>query len=385
MKRKKLFLALTLSAITSFVSKQPFFLSASSIAIAQTPSPASTQSNEVDRLFKQGTEQSQRGQLQEALKTFQRALAIAREVKDRSREAQVLYAIGNTHLALQQYSQVIAAYQQALPLFQELRSLSVHDPSVVLIDFLIAQIHSQTGQSYSLLGEYAKSEIASNQALTLLQPVLEQAKASRDSNMERQIRQIFFVSYSTLSQNYLAQEQYEPALKHEQSALEIVRQLGDRKQEQASLESIVSIYNLQSIAYQRQQNYERALESFRQGLKIAEANKFQRWQGMILHAIGQIYVFRQDFTQGLKYHNQALEVAQQSKDQFVQNQVLFGRDAIYRKLSRYPEALADFQQAYNLLKATGDSIGAASMLLPMGQIYMAQNKYEKAPQCLSTS
>ncbi|KAM3092498.1 CHAT domain-containing protein [Phormidesmis sp. 146-35] len=374
MKPQQLTLALVSGAIICFVGVSS--LSVGSVAIAQPPSSASTPSNEADRLFKQGTEQSQRGQSQEALKTFQRALAIVREMKDRSREAQILYAIGNTHFALQQYSEAVEAYQQALPLFRDQRNLLARDPNVSWIDVSIAQIHSQIGQIYSLIGEYAKSQTSFDQALALFQSVLEQAKASQD--MKRLIRQNMLVSYGTLSISFLTQKQYEPALKYQQSALETARQLKDSKQEQASLELIVTIYALQGNAYQQQQKYESALESFQKGLKIAEANNFQRWQGMTLLAIGQIYVSRQDFTQGLKYQNQALAVAQQNKNRSVQIQVLFGRGAIYRKLSRYPEALADFQQAHDLLKTTGDSLGAASMLVPMGEIYAVQNQSEQS-------
>ncbi|MCC5639842.1 CHAT domain-containing protein [Nostoc sp. CHAB 5844] len=407
------------------------FICVSSASIAQTKNPSmppgstqpsvdanSPQSSEADRLFEQGKQQLNQGQLQKALQTFQQvlkmrrqagdrqkqadtivaiadvyqkqkqyqqaleqyqqALVIVRDIRDRPREAQIWYAIGTTHNILQQYSQAIEAYQQALPLFRDTRNLFAGDPNIELIDISIGQIHFSIGQIYSTLGRYSKSQEYLNKSVELLQSALVKARANKNPQIERLILTILLGSYSSFSKNYAARQQYEQAIGYLQKALEFAKQLGNREQEKGLLEELVVNYANQGLTYQAQRNYEGALKSLQQALKFAQENDLQRWQGQVLLYIGQIYSSRQDFAQALNYQQQAQAIAKQTNDRFLQILLFSNQGSIYKNLLRYPEALEAFQQARSLLQETGDSLGAGSMLFAIGEIYANQNQYEKA-------
>lgn len=86
------------------------------VAQAQTTHDKETQG---DRLFQTGTEQFRQGQLQQALQTYQQALAIVREVDNRAGEGWALNNIGEAYLILGQYQTALAYYQQALAIRED--------------------------------------------------------------------------------------------------------------------------------------------------------------------------------------------------------------------------------------------------------------------------
>ncbi|MEG3920362.1 tetratricopeptide repeat protein [Microcoleus sp. T3_A4] len=69
---------------------------------------------EADRLFQQGNEQLNSGELQKSLETYQQVLEIRRKIGDRPGEGEVLHKIGVVYHYLNQYHQAVEFYQKAL-------------------------------------------------------------------------------------------------------------------------------------------------------------------------------------------------------------------------------------------------------------------------------
>ena len=69
---------------------------------------------EADRLKKQGIEQYQTSQFEAALQSWQQALAIYREIKDRQGEWKALNNLGNAYYSLGDYAKAIDYRQQSL-------------------------------------------------------------------------------------------------------------------------------------------------------------------------------------------------------------------------------------------------------------------------------
>ena len=293
-----------------------------------------------------------------------------------------MQTIANVYWALQQYSQAIETFQQALPLLKDLRNLFAEgDPNTVVMDTSIGQIHFSIGQIYSTLGQYLKSQEYLSQGLELLQKALVDTRANNNRELESTesiILQSLLGSYEVLGQTYTAQGQYELAIGSLQKALELAKQLGDQEREKGLFESLVRNYALQGLAYQAQRDYEGALKSLQQSLKISRENSLQDLEAMLLLYIGGNYASRQHFAQALNYQHQAQAIIDQSNDHSLQIQLFFDRGSVYKNLSRYPEALESCQQAYSLLQATGDSLGTAPILLAIGGIYASQKQYDQA-------
>ncbi|OCR01457.1 hypothetical protein BCD67_18335 [Oscillatoriales cyanobacterium USR001] len=99
-------------------SQNTKYLITNSAAFAQTSVERKT---EADRLFQQGMQQSMNTQFQAALKSWQQALTIYREIKDRKGEGDTLKNLGITYFQVGDYTKGFEYQQQALAIEQELR------------------------------------------------------------------------------------------------------------------------------------------------------------------------------------------------------------------------------------------------------------------------
>jgi tetratricopeptide (TPR) repeat protein len=91
-----------------------------SIALGQS-SDNSSQKAEADRLLEQGDQQFRVSQYQTALQSWQQALAIYQEIKDRLGEGSACRRIGNVYLSLRNYPKAIDFYKQYLAIVRELK------------------------------------------------------------------------------------------------------------------------------------------------------------------------------------------------------------------------------------------------------------------------
>jgi tetratricopeptide (TPR) repeat protein len=87
------------------------------IAQAQT---TQQRADEALGLYERGQGQSRNGMYQEALKTFQRALVIFRELGKHQSEGMTLNGIGEVYESLEQYAKALSFYEQALAIAKEI-------------------------------------------------------------------------------------------------------------------------------------------------------------------------------------------------------------------------------------------------------------------------
>ena len=101
---------------------------------------------EADLLLKQGRREAESGQLKEAAQFYQQALAIYREIGDRSEIANSLNHLGFAYKSIGQYQQAIEYYQQELTLRRELGDRRQEGYSL-----------TNLGITYGSLGQYHKA------------------------------------------------------------------------------------------------------------------------------------------------------------------------------------------------------------------------------------
>lgn len=85
--------------------------------------PKNNQLSEIERLNKEAIKESRQGQSKEALQRLQKALAISRELGERSWEAVTLNNIGRIYQSQRKYPEALQSYQQALLINKELGDL----------------------------------------------------------------------------------------------------------------------------------------------------------------------------------------------------------------------------------------------------------------------
>ncbi|HLO49973.1 MAG TPA: tetratricopeptide repeat protein [Kamptonema sp.] len=111
-------------------SQNSNYLITNSAALAQTPVGRKA---EADRLLQQGMQESLNSQFQAALKSWQQALSIYREIKDRKGEGDALRNLATTYFQVGDYDKGFEYQQQALTIEREIKKQEDegNDPTII--------------------------------------------------------------------------------------------------------------------------------------------------------------------------------------------------------------------------------------------------------------
>ncbi len=298
---------------------------------------------EGDRLFQTGTEQFRQSQLQQALETYQQALAIHRELGNSLQEAETLNKLGEVYNGLSQYAQAQEVLQEALVIFRQQKHR---------IGEGLALNH--LGESYRNLGQLQTALKHHEQALAI---VRELGNRTQEGATLHHIASV-----------YETQEKYENAIKFYEQALVIQREVKDRAGEGRTLIGLGNTY----IRWKRYQNslqnadedlklYQDALKSYEQALvimrEIGDLPNGDRYasrvgEGWSLNGLGITYMTLGEREDGLKFYEQALAIMREVGNRAGEAAVLLNigraqdpkidllRENRYISLDFYEQALA---------------------------------------------
>jgi tetratricopeptide (TPR) repeat protein len=180
------------------------------------------------------------GQKQQALDYYQQALLIAREVRDRAGQGATLSNLGNVYSDLGQKQQALDYYQQALLIRREVRDRAGEATTL-----------NSLGSVYDALGQ-------KQQALDYLQQALLINREVRDRAWEE-------AALNNLGHVYNALGQKQQALDYYEQALLINREVGNRASEATTL------VNMAVLLYQDGQHRQEAIANMEQALTILRA------------------------------------------------------------------------------------------------------------------
>ncbi|MBD2184547.1 tetratricopeptide repeat protein [Planktothrix sp. FACHB-1355] len=301
---------------------------------------------EGERLLRQGLEQYQRGQLEAAMQSWEQALNIYRELKDKGAELAILAGLGSGYLQLRNYTKALEYQQQRLAIAQELK-----DPQ------LLGEALVNLGAIYQLLGNY-------NKAIEYYQPALAIAQELRNLPWLSTTIAGLSIAYSSLGD-------YEKAIEYLQKDLEIKRSLNDRKGEESTLGAL-------GAAYHSLGNYYKAIEYFQESLEITRELNDRQAELSSLTDIGTAYENLGDYSKAIEYHQQSLIIAQELKNREAEGYVLANIGLVYHDLGDYGKAIEFQQQSLTIAQETKDREAEAVAVSRLGLIYAAIGDYSKA-------
>ncbi|MCZ8200503.1 tetratricopeptide repeat protein [Microcystis sp. LE19-55.1A] len=226
------------------------------LAEAEKP-PASPQQKEADRLLEQGAQQYKISQFGEALQSWEQALQIYREIKNRQGEANSLGNLGIAYGSLGQYQKAIEFYQQSLTIAKEIGDRQGEANSL-----------GNLGIAYSSLGQYQKAIEYHQQSLAI--------------DREIKNRQGEAASLGNLGNAYSSLGQYQKAIEYLQQQLTIAKEIGDRQGEANSLGNL-------GIAYGSLGQYQKAIEYHQQSLAINREIGDRAGEALSLNNLGVAY------------------------------------------------------------------------------------------------
>ncbi|MEG4399782.1 CHAT domain-containing tetratricopeptide repeat protein [Microcoleus sp. N9_A4] len=257
MKLQKIGLSGLISILAALTTGEFRFIGNSQFKIINSQALAQTQAQrkaEAERLFYQGVQQYKISQFQAALQSWQQALIIYREIKDRQSEGAALGSLGLAYFSLGDYAKAIEYAQQLLAIAREIKNRQSEAAAL-----------GNLGIAYRNLGDYAK-------AIDYAQQLLAIAREIKDRQGEGVALGNLGIAYTNLGD-------YAKAIEYAQQQLAIAREIKDRRSEGAALGNLGNAYD--SLG-----DYAKAIEYQQQQLAIAREIKDRESEGTALGNLG---------------------------------------------------------------------------------------------------
>jgi CHAT domain-containing protein/tetratricopeptide (TPR) repeat protein len=298
--------------------------------------------NEGTLLFAARAEESTR----KSIEKFSIALSIWREVGDKQREINALYARGRAYAKLANYRHALADYSQSYALTKATGDLRSK-----------ANTLTEIGRVYRYLGENRKSLDVLSQALPLMREAgNRQGEAATLSN----IGEILF----NLGEN-------QKALEYLNQTLAISREIADRQTEAYALSSIGAVYSLMG-------ENEKAIDSFKQALALNRATGNRRGEAFTLNNMGEIYFDLGNPQKALDYYRQSLPLSKAVGDRHMEAYSLSNIGMVYSSRGEFKTAIDAYHQALVISKTIENRRGEARALYGLGVAHSLEGDNEKA-------
>ncbi|MEH1976090.1 MAG: tetratricopeptide repeat protein [Nostoc sp.] len=317
---------------------------------------------------------SSQGELDKTLESCQQLLSLSQEIGHRFYEGIALISIGGVYQARIQDNQALASYQQALEVFQEIGDRQKEAETIVAI----ADIYAKQEQSQRLSLEHYQQALA----------------IARDIN-NRPTEAKCLYSIGTIRNSL---KQYPQAIKAYQEALAIfteIKNLLGIEGDMAIAQLYTSIGQISSISGL----YSEAQECFAQSLTLwqnlfvqVRENSNHETESLILFylliayiASGQNCSAQQQYKQATDNFQKALDLARQLGNQEQEKGLVeqlvanySNQGLAYAAHRDYEEALKSYQQSLKIAKENGLQSWEVNMLLCVGQIFTSRRYFTQA-------
>ena len=333
-----------------------------------------------------GLVNSSQGDYRAALGYYEQALAITRDIKDRAGEARTLNSIGSANWARGDYGAALGDYEQALVIYRDLKD---RDGEALTLSN-IGNVEQSLDNYSAALGYYDQSlaiyrdlKDRGSEALTLASigamnnllgnfgAVLgyyEQALAIYRDIGDRAGEAFTLASIGAMN-NLLGD--YRAALGYYDQALAIYRDIKNRTSEAQTLSDIGDVQ--QSLG-----DYGTALGYYEQALAIYRDIKYPLGEAQTLDNIGNVKQALGDYSAALDYYEQALAIARDIGDRTSEAQTLDNIGNMQQSLGDYSAALDYYEQALAIARDIGDRNGEALALALIGDMQLSLDDYSAA-------
>ncbi|WP_137666601.1 CHAT domain-containing protein, partial [Sphaerospermopsis reniformis] len=310
---------------------------------AQTPADREA---EADRLLQQGIEQYQSSQFTAALQSWQQALIIYRQIKNRLGEGASLGNLGIAYYALGDYTKAIEYHSSHLAIAREIKNRLGEGASL-----------GNLGNAYHALGEYTKAIEYHTSSLAILREI-------KDRYSEG-------TSLGNLGSVYHALGEYNKAIEYHTSRLAITREFKDRLGESQSLGNLGGAYNALG-------EYTKAIEYHSSHLAIAREIKDRYGEGNALGNLGSVYNALGEYTKAIEYYTSRLAIAREIKDRRGEGNALGNLGVAYNALGDYTKAIEYHTSSLAIAREIKNRLGEGAGLGNLGIAYYALGEYTKA-------
>nr|WP_290221107.1 CHAT domain-containing tetratricopeptide repeat protein [Trichocoleus desertorum] len=326
-----------------------------SVVLAQSEE-AQARITEAAYLNQQGYDQFRQGQPQEALATFQKAIAVFKATGAKAGEAQSLNHIANVyHYSLRQYPKALEFYQQALKLRQQIGDREGEWATL-----------ADMGVAYGEQGQYTKALEFYQKALGIIQQL-------GDRNSEK-------LRLNEIASVYFRLGQYPQALEAYQQVLKLQREGSDREGEGTTLGNV-------GVVYVNLGQYAKALEAYRQALAIFDSlPAYQGAKATILNNMGGLYFSIGQYKEALDSTQKALAIFNKFSDRPDAASAFTDLGLLYEIVGQYSQPLEFQQSGLAMRRDIGNAlnqesitkVGQAATLNNIGRVYVSVGQLDQA-------
>ncbi|MBD2577387.1 CHAT domain-containing tetratricopeptide repeat protein [Oscillatoria sp. FACHB-1406] len=325
-------------------------------AIPQGSAKRHAQSPEPDRLLQQGFVQSQQGQWDAAVASWQSALQGYRNARNQDGEARALGSLANAFQALGRYADAIASANAARQLWQQLQNRTEE-----------GKVIGNLGNIYIELGNYKKAKELHEQSLAI---------ARESNNAEGEVRTLISLGAIAGSEG-----DYEAAKRNYQQALTKATAIGYTSARATALNNLGSAYHALG-------QYQEAIARYQQTLELAETLNSPRFQSAALAGLGLAHANLQDYDRALQYQERGWKLAEQMNSKPLASIAAANWGFTLWKARRLPEAENKLREAIAIresLRLELNDLDRVSLFDTQArdysllqQVLIAQNKPEAA-------
>ena len=341
---------------------------------------------EANRLNTQGIQHYQIGQVQESLQSWEQALTIYQEIRDRQGEANSLGNLGLAYDCQGQYQLAIEFHKQSLEIKRKIGDRKGEAASVGnlgLAYYSLGQYHKaikfhqqsckvsreigyrqqeanslgNLGLAYDVLGQYQRAIKCHQQSL----------KISREiGNCQEEANSLDYlgVTYRNLGQEY-------KAIKYHQQSCKVSREIGYPRREANSLINL-------GIAYRNLKQYHKAIKCYRQSLNISREIGYRQGESWSISGLGITYDFLGQYQRAIKCHQQSVKISREIDDRIGEGIALNSLGIAYQSLGQHQRAIKCHQQSLNISREIESRGLEASSLHNLGVTFLKNDQFVEA-------
>jgi CHAT domain-containing protein len=290
-------------------------------------------------LLKQGHASYIRGNLTEALKTYQFALGVADKSGSATARSNVLNDTGILHYDRGEYREALECYQQSLRISESLND-----------ELEIARTLGNMGLVYLDEGNYGLAGETFQKGLALGQ------KVHNDS--------VVSFALSHLATLFGNRGDYLRAFDYLQQSASLAERTGDKRR------LAFSVLNLGQVL-EFQGDYAQAKEYYRRGLQLSDAQGFKAGAAYALTSLGRVDEFEDDLFNALDKYEKSLAIANEIGDKPNMAKNLGRIGSVHVAKQEYDKAIESFHKSLAIREEIGAKAEAAVVL---AQTAGAQNR-----------
>nr|CAD7423629.1 unnamed protein product [Timema monikensis] len=291
------------------------------------------------------------GEVEEAVKMYQRQLSFARQSHDRGMEAAAYGALGLGHRLLRRFDKALGYHTQELTLRQEMGDLKGE-----------CRAHGNLGAVHMSLGNYTN-------AMKCYQEQLERAKELKDNAVEAQ-------AFGNLGIARLNMAHYEDAIGYLEQQLATLEQLSTPT---ATLDKGRAFGNL-GDCYDALGDFEEAVKCHEQHLAISLKLKSSRDQERAYRGLGHSHKCLGNLQQALVCFEKRLVVAHELNSPNSKASAYGELGHIHSTLGNFEQAISCLEHQLTIARELKDKVAEADAACGLGAVYQQMGEYSTALQ-----